>query len=92
MGLGRGQSHPRVIELRHLSRDHNVSASRTASRFCCCQPFSDHDFPNNTSVYWGFSFYVIGSGGWRSISLCTASRFCFDQPFSDLFGPVRTVV
>ena len=48
----------------------SVSASRTASRFCCCQPLSDHNFSNKTGAYWGSGVFVIGSGGRRSIQPC----------------------
>ena len=57
-----------------VTRNDPISASRTASRFGSCQPFSDLlgplltvDFINKYGISWDFLLGGIGSGGRRSI-------------------------
>ena len=67
-----------------VNRNDPISASRTASRFGFCQPFSDllgplltFDFLNEYGILWDFWVGWIGSGGRRSI---TPSRGHIQSP------------
>ena len=76
-----------------------ISASRTASRFWFCQPFSDplgplltFDVLNEYGIFWDFRLGGIGSGGRRSVKpSCRRAKARFVSSLTLKEGDVRSM-
>ena len=82
-----------------VTRSDPISASRTASRFGFCQPFSDllgplltFDYLNKYGIFWDFRLGGIGSGGRRSVKpSCRRAKARFVSSLTLKEGDVRSM-